>query len=256
MNGPKQNAHVQIDLPGEIEVMQSSNEKSELCWYCKARPPTATYTHRTGKLGGMVCATCLDRLEVQDEFEQDFLNVLDLQRNERYDEALARMDAFLEANRHRDHDRWLARSVAMYRADILYDIDRLQEAEKACDTWAEAGLDDVWHRWMHADTKAKVLDELGRPHEALAVIEDALAYRDPKDLPSVAIPLETLVKLSRKLRQPVDPKWRPLAEALAKRYRTELPPGRTLAASIRKLLKNIRGLQPKLPPEWEKDELP
>jgi tetratricopeptide (TPR) repeat protein len=203
----------------------------------------------------MVCATCLDRLEVWDEYQYGASDIhRDLVMNERYDEALACLDEILEANRHRDHDKWLARSIARDRAMILSDADRYAEAEHACEAWAQLGLDDVWDRWMHAHVKADILDALGRPREALAALEEARSYRDPKYLPSAMLLLVPAVELSKKLGQPVDPKWRSLAEAVAKRYRAELPVADSLGEAILELDEITRTRQPKFPHEWEKDE--
>jgi len=203
----------------------------------------------------MVCATCLDRLEVQEAYDYKSLDIINLEENERYDEALACLDAFLEANRHRDHDRWLARSIARNRASILFDAGRYAEAEQACEAWAQLGFGDGWDRWMHGFEKAQTLDALGRPREAVAALEDALRYRDPKNLPAVMIPLVALVALSEKLGQPVDPKWRSLAEAVAKRYRAELPAADSLGKAILELDEITRTRKPKFPDEWKKDEL-
>src|SRR5262249_24390935 len=70
------------------------------------------------------------------------------------------------------------------------------EAEQTCEAWAELGLADVGERWMHGHQTAETLDALDRPREAVAVLEDALSYRDPKYLPSAQIPLALLAELS------------------------------------------------------------
>jgi tetratricopeptide (TPR) repeat protein len=232
--------------------MQSPNDAPRLCWFCKKRPATEKYIRKT--ITELVCATCLDRLLVQDALEDRFLHIVDLERNERYDEALACLDEVLEANRHRDHDKWLARSVANHRALLLFEAGRYADGEKACDVWAQLGFADVGERWSHGFEAARTLDALGRPREALAALEDALSYRDPKDLPGARGPLALLAELSDKLGQPVDPKWESLAKALAKRFRTELPVADSLGKAILELAEITRGKQPKFPHEWEKDE--
>ena len=225
----------------------------QLCTFCQKKVATETYT-RAGQVR-KVCGTCLDRLEVQDAYEyrsRDIDN--ELVTNERYDEALACLDAFLETNRHRDHDKWVARSIARDRAAILFEAGRYAEAEEACEDWAQLGFRDVHDRWMHGFEKAQTLDALGRPREALAALEDALGYRDPKYLPSARLLLRALVEISEKLGQPVDPKWRSLAEAVAKRYRTELPVADSLGKAILELDEITRTRKPKFPDEWKEDE--
>jgi tetratricopeptide (TPR) repeat protein len=221
--------------------MQVPNDQPQPCWFCKKRPATVKYTHRSGRLTEMVCATCLDRLEVEEEFEYKFRDVLlPLKRNEQYDEALAWLDAFLEANRHRDHDQWLARSIARNRAWFLFDAGRYAEAEQACEAWAELGFVDVRERWMYGSITAETLDALGRSREGLAVLEDALSYRDPKDVPGAWGYLKTLAEISEKLGHPVDPKWRSLAQASGEWHGVEMPKHESLGKAILELAKAIR----------------
>jgi tetratricopeptide (TPR) repeat protein len=221
--------------------MQLPNNQPQLCWFCKKRPATVKYTHRSGRLTEMVCATCLDRLEVQEEYEYKARDIIHpLEGNEQYDEALAWLDAFLEANRHRDHDRWLARSIASHRANILFDAGRYAEAEQACEAWAELGFADVWERWLHRTVTAQTLDALGRSREGLAVLEDALTHQDPKHLPTARGYLEKLAEISEKLGQPVDPKWRSLAQEVAEWYGVEMPKHDSLGKAIIELSKAIR----------------
>ena len=166
--------------------MKSPDEKDQTCSSCDQRPATETYTRATTTevICERVCASCLDRLEVQEGFEHKCRDVvIPLEMNGQYDEAIACLDAFLEANRHRDRDRWLARSIARDRAMILLYAGRYVEAERACEAWAGLGFADVGERWMHGSVTAETLDELGKPREGLAVLEDALSYRDPKHVP-------------------------------------------------------------------------
>lgn len=53
----------------------------------------------------------------------------------RYEDALACLAAALEANSHRNHDKWLARSVARDRMMILVDAGRYAEALEASRDW-------------------------------------------------------------------------------------------------------------------------
>jgi tetratricopeptide (TPR) repeat protein len=183
---------------------------------------------------------------VQNALEDRFIHITDLAFNEEYDEALAILDEILEANRHRDHDLWLARSIAMSRSAILFEAGRYVEAEKACEAWAQLGFRDVHDRWMHAAEKARTLHALGRPREALAAVEDGLGHQEPKYIPSAMLLLIPLVKLSKKLGQPVDPKWRSLAEAWAKYYKIGVPVGISLEETILELNKIHRARDPEL----------
>jgi tetratricopeptide (TPR) repeat protein len=232
--------------------MQSPDEKTQMCWSCKKQPATAKYT-----LAGrteMVCATCLDRLEMQEEYGYNFRDIiLPLERNEQYDEALAWVDAFLEANRHRDHDKWLARNIASTRADILFDAGRYAEAEQACEAWAELGFADVWERCLHCTIKARALDELGRSREGLAILEDELTHQDPKYLPTADGYLADVAEISEKLGQPVDPKWRSLAEEVAEYYGVEMPKHESLGKAILELAKTIRKKDPTFQEEEGED---
>jgi tetratricopeptide (TPR) repeat protein len=223
--------------------MQFPNEKPQMCSLCKKRLATERYTHATSRevISEMVCATCLDRLEVQDAYEyKSAYTIHPLEMNEQYDEALACLDEILEANRHRDHDKWLARSIARDRGHILLDAGRYAEAEQACEAWAELGFADVGERWMHGSLTAQTLDALGRSREGLAVLEDALSHRDPKDVPGAWGYLEKLAEISEKLGQPVDPKWRSLAEESAAWYGVEVPKHESLDKAILELAEAIR----------------
>jgi tetratricopeptide (TPR) repeat protein len=222
--------------------MQSPNEEPQTCWFCNKRPATVRYTHTTSKqmISEMVCATCLDRLEVQDAYEYKARDIFDLEMNECYDEALACLDAFLDANRHRDHDKWLTRSVANHRALMLFAAGRYMEGEKACEAWAQLGFADVGERWEHGFETARTLDALGRSQEGLAVLEDALSHQDPKYVPGASGKLKKLAEISEKLGQPVDPKWRSLAEEVAESYGVEMPEHESLGKAILELSKAIR----------------
>jgi len=233
-------------------MTQDSKEGPEACSFCKERPAVERYTRKT--IDAMLCERCLDRMAVQDALDDSFLHIVELERNERYDEALACMDSILEENRHRDHDHWLARSVASHRALVLWQAGRLEEAEKACDAWAELGFADLWGRNQHASQKALILEELGRHAEGVTLLEDALSYRDPKYLPDARHLLAKLAELSEKLGQPVDPKWRRLAEKVARRFRTELPIRDTLGESLIALREITLDVEPKRPHEWKQDE--
>jgi len=127
---------------------------------------------------------------------------------------------------------------------ILADAGRYIEAEHACEAWAQLGFTTVWERWEYGIITAQTLDALGRPREALAVLEDALGHRDPYLL-SVGEKLAALVELSEKLGQPVDPKWQSLAEAVAEAYGIEMPARDSLEQRMLALGEMTREMLPK-----------
>ncbi len=104
---------------------------------------------------------------------------------------------------------------------------------------------------MHGAVTAGVLDALGRPREGLAVLEEALGHRDPKDVPGAWGYLRDLAKLSEKLGQPVDPKYRSLAEETAAANGVEMPEHESLGKAILELAEAIGG---KEEPDDDDDE--
>ncbi|MDI3284805.1 hypothetical protein QHF83_16010 [Polyangium sp. 15x6] len=224
----------------------------KVCFYCREKEATAPYVH--AGIDEVVCSVCLKRLTARDALEDRLTEIVTLESQGRYDDALARLNVIFEANRHLDDDQWLARSIAMHRCAILVDAERFTEAEQACRAWAALGFETVDLRWLQASYLAQVLDALGRPREALAVLEEALGHRDPRYLPLARGLLRQVAELSEELGQMVAPEWRHLAEAVAKRFRVELPVGDTLADSIIELAKITRDLRPAFLDEWERDE--
>ena len=235
--------------------MQVSNEEPPLCENCKKKPAVKTYSR--ARLTGMVCATCFDRWHVEDALEGKFLHLIALGRDGKYDEVLACLDAILEANRDRDHDRWLARSIAHHRVQFLWDAGRYAESEQACNAWAELGFADIGDRLMHALEIARIFEESGRDREALAALEDALGHgealghEDVRYLDPAPYPLAQVAHLSEKLGQPVDPKWRRLAEAVADEFGVEMPANDSLAQALVTLEEITRSAKPKRQREWE-----
>ncbi|MEZ4298898.1 MAG: hypothetical protein R3B70_28370 [Polyangiaceae bacterium] len=219
------------------------NDEQPLCTLCQERPATDKYM-LSGRTK-MVCATCVERWNVQEAYESKLLHIGTLERHAQYDEALACLDAILEANRDRDHDRWLARSVADHRVLILLDAGRYAEAEEACKAWAQLGFADVSQRWMQALGTARTLEALGRDREAVAALEDALGYEDPKYLPSILGVLTELVRLSEKVGQAFDSKWLRTAEAVAERYGVDMPARSSPSEAILALEETTRGKQPR-----------
>ncbi|HVK68631.1 MAG TPA: hypothetical protein VM694_29430 [Polyangium sp.] len=199
----------------------------------------------------MVCATCLDRLEVQEAFEYKGLAIDKLVSRDQYDEALARWDAFEDANRHRDHDGWLGRSVARQREFILYEAGRYEEALQACEAVAQLGFENVTDRWSNGSAKALNLQALGRHREALSAFEEAFSHQDPRYASSIPYYLPTLVELSENLGQPVDEKWRRVAEAGAEDFAVEMPVRDSLGESMRALAQMTQGMPSKREREWK-----
>ncbi|MDC0745814.1 hypothetical protein [Polyangium mundeleinium] len=224
----------------------------QLCFYCREKEATAPYVH--AGIDEVVCSVCLKRLTARDALEDRLMEIVTLASQGRYDDALACLNEIFEANRHLDDDQWLARSIAMHRCAILVDAERFTEAEQACRAWAALGFETVDARWLQASYLAQALDALGRPREALGVLEEALGHRDPRYLPLARGLLRQLAELSEELDQIVAPEWRHLAEAVARRFRVELPVADMLADSIIGLAKTTRDLRPASLDEWEKDE--
>lgn len=216
---------------------------SQLCWFCRKKPASVDYSNPGGMRTERVCGTCRDRLEVQDALESLILQTFELEENEKYDEILSLLDDFHAMNSHKDHDGWLAQSIAMHKSSTLYDAGRFTEAEQACEAWRRIGFADVSLRWLHAVIAAKTLVELARPAEAIAVLEEALNHRDPKYFPSVHMVLENLAEISEMLARPVDEKWRPLAEELAAFHGVPLPVHESLGRTILELVEISRAKQ-------------
>ncbi|MDC3983799.1 hypothetical protein [Polyangium jinanense] len=171
--------------------------------------------------------------------------------DERYDEALACLDAFEQENRHRDHDGWLARSVASEREFILYEAGRYEEALQACEAVARLGFENVTDRWSNGSAKALNLQALGRHREALETFEEAFSHQDPRYASAIPYYLPTLVELSENVGQPVDEKWRRVAEAGAEDFAVEMPVRDSLGESMRALAEMTRGMPSKREREWK-----
>jgi tetratricopeptide (TPR) repeat protein len=231
--------------------VQSSKDYSGICAFCEKQAAVEAYT-RAGRTE-MVCASCGDRCRVQDAFEDKAIHLANLQSARKYDEAIACLDSIFESNRDRDHDGWLARSIAAHRAMIFMDAGRYADAEQAWNTMAEVGFADVFDRWEYAVGAARVWDAQGRTQEAAALLEDTLRYPIPSHyLPSARAPLGELARISEKLAQPLDPKYLRLAKAIAKRFGIDMPANESVAKAILALRETIRST--KAEPLQEKDE--
>ena len=149
----------------------------------------------------------------------------------------------MEANRERDQDGWLRRSVVHHRMLVFLDARRWAEALREGGEWAQLGFEDVSQRWMHATATARALVELGREREAVSVLEGSLAYQDEKYLPSALGVLSALARLSVKLAEPLAPKWLKIAEAVAESHGVEMPSDGTPARAILALEEVVRSRQ-------------
>ncbi|MDI3283848.1 hypothetical protein [Polyangium sp. 15x6] len=202
----------------------------------------------------ILCANCLDRMAVQDAIEDKTIYLYELATGGQSDEALACLDAIWEANRHRDRDGWLARSVAWTREFILYQAGRYTEALQASDAVAQHGFENVTYRWSHGSAKAHTLQALGRHREALEVFEEAFSHQDPTYASGIRYYLPRLVELSKNLGQPVDEKWRRVAEAAAEEYAVDMPVRDSLEESMLALAEMTRELPSKREREWRRKQ--
>lgn len=209
-------------------------ENAALCRCCKKRDATETYVYMHGpeKMADQVCNLCLDRLELQDEFAVEQRKRFEWLRDERSDEFFAWLDEFEATNRHRDHEGWLARTIAMTRQHELWWADRYEESMTAYEVVKELGFEQPWQRWDAAHCQALVLEALGRHEEALAAFEEAFRHQQPLNLVAANHSMGKLVKFSANAGKPVDESWRPLIQAIAADYEVELPIRPTLAESI------------------------
>lgn len=204
--------------------MQLPNDEPPLCARCETKPGVKEYI--LGEESKMVCATCFDRWSLEHALGMETIYISPLKTAGKFDEAIAHANAFLEANRYRDHDGWAARSVAMDHVLTLLDAHRYPEALEASRALADLGFANAWDRWMHALGKAHALEPLGRDQEALAVLEESLGDEvdeNDKELPSVLGLLTELVRFSEKLGLQANPRWLRIAEAVAKRHDIEMP---------------------------------
>lgn len=207
-----------------------------ICPCCKKKPATTTYTNRKGIVGELVCALCLDLLQLQEDFGWGIYETQELDEQERYDEILAWVDEFEKANQHRDHTGWLKRNAAAHRALVYWEAERYAESLEAAEIRIQlGGLEDVWDRWAAFRDKADALQGLGRHAEALATFEEAFRHQDPKYIESACILTRSLVRYSTNAGQPVDESWRELAQRIADHYKVEFPVRPTLAESMQAL---------------------
>lgn len=198
----------------------------------------------------MVCPPCSERQTVRDAFQHEVCRVFDLERRGQFEEALACLDEIWAACRDRDHDGWLARSVAHERAVLLFEAGRYAEALQVYEAWARLGFEDVSQRWMHGHGTALALEAVGRDREALAVLEEAFGHQDTRYLPSAVWVLTELVRLSEKVARPFDPKWLKVAEQVAERFGVDMPVRDSPDQAVLALAEAVRGKQPKPPAEW------
>lgn len=203
------------------------------CQSCKKKPATTAYTNRKGTVGELVCASCLDLLQLQEEFGLGIYDRQELDEQERYDEILAWVDEFEQVNRHRDLTGWLARAAAAHRACVYWQAERYDESLEAAEIRIQlGGLQDAWDHWAAASAKANALQGLGRHAEALTTFEEAFRHQDPSYVDSARSFMTSLVEFSENAGKPVDESWRHVVENVAHEYDVEFPVRPTLAESI------------------------
>lgn len=202
-----------------------------------------------------VCALCLDRLELQDASERVKLpQVHALRKAERYDEALAVVDEFYAANRHRDHDGWLARRVAHDREFLYWDAGRYVEALQACDIIEKLGFRDITDRWSLAASRARNYEGLEKHAEALAVFEQAFREQDPQYMANARYWMRLLPEFSENAGKPVDESWREVVQNVADEFEVEVPIRPTLGETILALFDLTEHKPSKAQREWQKKQ--
>lgn len=225
-------AILRIEIKGP-PMSTEDEEKVGICWVCRERPATATYTIRISNKADRVCPVCIAQRDLEDEFGAELSKRFAWLHDERYDDFLAWLDEFEVTNRHRDNNRWLARTIAAERHQVLFlDAQRYEESLAAYETVKKLGFEQPWQRWGPAHTQAQVLEVLGRHEEALATFEEAFRHQEPPNLVATAESMKLLVKFSENAGKPVDESWRPLIQAVAAEFRVEFPVRPTLAESI------------------------
>lgn len=215
-----------------LTMNSDSKDPPVTCWFCKRQPASVTYTNRTGKRTEQVCDKCLDRLQVQEAMEWGIVDTFPLEKEERYDEILSWLDTFEQANRHRDHDGWLARSVASHRGLVLWQAERYEEALIACEKVEQLGFDNVTNRWALGLSRAKNYEGMGKHAEALAAFEAAFRHQDSRYLAGARYFMRSLVEFSENAGKPVDESWRQIVQNVADEYDVEFPVRPILAESI------------------------
>jgi tetratricopeptide (TPR) repeat protein len=211
------------------------DEKSATCRSCeKQRPATVAYEYMQGteKRTEWVCTVCCDRLEIQREFGAELSKRFVLLHEDRYDEFFAWLDAFEASHRHRDHEGWLARTIASERQHELWWAERYEESMAAYEVVKQLGFEKGWQSWGSAECQALVLEALGRHDEALAAFEEAFRNQEPPNYVATSESMNQLVKFSANAGKPVDESWRDLIKAVAAHFRLEFPDRPTLAESI------------------------
>jgi len=209
-----------------------SNDAPVICWRCKRQPASATYMDRTGKWSEQVCDKCLDRLQIQEAMEWGIVETFPLEKEERYDEILSWLDTFEAANRHRDHDGWLARSVAAHRGLVLWQAERYEDALLACNVVEQLGFENVTDRWALGVARARNYEEMEKHAEALAAFEAEFRHQDSRYVSAARYFMRSLVEFSANAGKPVDESWRPVVQNIADEYEVEFPVRPTLAESI------------------------
>lgn len=219
--------------------MAPENEQ-DLCWLCGRVPSEVAY--RSGESERRVCRPCLDRLTVQDAYEGQLIHLDALEKAGRTDDALACLDAILESNRERDHDGWLARSIASHRALTFSLAGRHSDAERALHDRAKLGFADAWDRYEHGLAKSRTLEALHRDDDAAAALTEALEHEDARYYPTAIALMSRLAALLEKLGRPMPAGWMNRAHAAAAHHGIQVPTGDSPAQILSTLLRALRSL--------------
>ena len=137
-----------------------------------------------------LCARCLDRMQIQDAYEGQLLELHRLTVDGRYADVLAALDGLFAQHRGRDHDGWLERSLTSHRALVLAEQGDLVAAAAAHRAVIAASPDDHSERFGLAG----VLERMGDLDEAVAEVERGLAAITARTAPAA---LSGLVRLAR-----------------------------------------------------------
>lgn len=196
-------------------MSSASTPPSAFCSFCR-EPCAAEQVTLSEESAEPLCTRCRDHEQAVDEYQQLAPTLDSLERQGKVDEALALLNQFLQTNRHRDREQWLARHAASARQSLLYFADRDLEALQASEDAEKLGFANVAERWAHARSKALALQALGKPDDALRTFEDAFHHQDPAYNDAAPYFFRALIQFYADAGKPVDPRWLPVADAAAK----------------------------------------
>lgn len=154
---------------------------SASCPVCGVRLPEHSYERAGRRMS--VCGRCLDRMQVQDAYEDRLIEVHAKAEEGALEEAFLILDGIWAVHGARDYDGWLRRSIWSTRAVLLGQAGRLAEALDAYKALFEQGFTDASDEIECRLGRADVLVRQERRGEALLELEAALDAIDEKTLP-------------------------------------------------------------------------